>query len=208
MSDCKENIIGIFEIMYECDYRDNDGHKLFHIKCIKCGYETNMRFNDIKKANGCTHINKSGNIKKYGYKFKNRYLSNLFNSIKDRCYNPNNKSYRWYGEKGIKICDEWMNNPLSFEEWALSSGYQKGLTIDRIDEDKDYCQENCRWITLEDNAKWKSTTNEIKVNGITDSGRGWSKRLGYGINYINTYIRKYGIEEAVKFIEEKLFKSS
>ena len=198
------NVIGIYEVLYECDYKSNDGHKLFHVRCTECGYETDMRLNHIGRASKCTHISMNGNMKKYGYNFKNKHLSGLFSSIKDRCYNPKCKSYRWYGEKGIKICDEWMNNPLSFEEWALSNGYQKGLTIDRIDENKNYCSENCRWVSLKDNAKWKSTTNEIKVNGIVDSGRGWSKRLGYGVNYINTYIRKYGIEEAIKFIKEKL----
>ena len=176
--------------MYECDYRDNDGHKLFHVKCIKCGYETNMRFNDIKRTNICTHINKNGTIKKYGYEFKNKYLKNLFMSIKVRCYNINCKSYRWYGGKGIKVCDEWINNPLSFEEWALSNGYQDGLTIDRIDENKDYCPDNCRWVSIEENSKWKSTTNKIEAGGIVDSGRGWSKRLGYDANYINKYIKK------------------
>ena len=124
--------------------------------------------------------------------------------MKNRCYNSNCKDYKRYGKKGIKIYDEWINNPLSFEEWALSNGYNDGLTIDRIDENKDYCPENCRWITLEDNSKWKSTTNKIEVNGITDSGRGWSKRLGYGVNYINKYIKNNGIDKTVEFIQKEI----
>lgn len=198
------NVIGIYKILYECDYRSNDGHKMFHVKCVECEYETDMQLRHIKRAKKCTHMNYNGTKKRYGYVFNNKSLRSLFGDMKNRCYNKNYKDYRWYGEKGIKICDEWINNPLSFEEWALSNGYQNGLTIDRIDENKDYCPDNCRWISIEENSKWKSTTREIEVNGIVDSGRGWSKRLGYSINYINTYIRKYGIEEALKFIKEKL----
>lgn len=208
MSDCKENIIGIFEIMYECDYKSNDGHKMFHVRCTKCGWETDRQLRHIKYTKECKHINYNGTKRNYGYEFKDKYLSTLFSGIKKRCYNSKCYEYKWYGEKGIKICDEWINNPLSFEEWALSNGYKDGLTIDRIDENKDYCPENCRWITLEDNAKWKSTTNEIEVNGVIDSGRGWSKRLGYGVNYINTYIRNNGIDETVKFIQEKILKNT
>ena len=198
------NVIGIYKILYECDYRSNDRHKLFHVRCTECGYETNMQLRHIKRAKKCSHVNCDGTLKKYGYKFKTNNIKNIFSGIKYRCYNKNCEDYKWYGAKGIKVYDEWIENPLSFEEWALSNGYQDGLTIDRIDENKDYCPDNCRWIPVEENAKWKSTTNEIEVNGIIDSGKGWSKRLGYGVNYINTYIRKYGIEEAIKFIEEKL----
>ena len=64
------NVIGIYEILYECDYRSNDGHKLFHVKCVECGYETDMRLNHIGRANKCTHISMNGNMKKYGYSFK------------------------------------------------------------------------------------------------------------------------------------------
>ena len=208
MEEYTRNVIGIYEILYECDYKSNDGHKMFHVKCTECGWETDIQFRHIKYTKECRHVNYNGTKKNYGYKFKDKSLRSFFRDMKDRCYNPNNKSYKWYGEKGIKICNEWINNPISFEEWALSNGYEHGLTIDRIDENKDYCPENCRWITLEDNAKWKSTTNEIEVNGIIDSGRGWSKRLGYGVNYINTYIRNNGIDETIKFIQEKISKTS
>jgi hypothetical protein len=118
-----------------------------------------------------------------------------------RCYNKNCKDYRFYGKKGVYICDEWRNNYKSFNDWAIQSGYEDGLTIDRIDCSKPYCPENCRWISACDNAKWKSTTTSITVNGITDSGRGWSERLGRGVNYINKMIRKKGIDYTIDYIQ-------
>ena len=208
LDDSIEKTDGIFDIMYECDHRTNDGHKLYHVKCRYCGFETDARINHVANTKKCTHINKNGIYKNFNIRFENKKLSHILRDIKRRCYNSNDKSYKWYGAKGVKVCDEWINNPLSFEEWALSNGYQDGLTIDRINPEKDYCPENCRWIPLEDNSKWKSTTSRIEVNGIIDSGKGWSKRLGYGVNYINTYIRKHGIDEAIKFIQENLSKTS
>lgn len=198
---------GIYDILYECDHKTNDGHKLFHVKCKYCGFETDARINHIKNTKKCIHLNMIGNYKSFNtFIFKNKRLLRILEGMKKRCYNPNDKAYRWYGAKGIKVCNEWMNNPISFEEWALSNGYNDSSTIDRINPEKDYCPENCRWISLEDNAKWKSTTSRIEVNGIIDSGKGWSKRLGYGVNYINTYIRKHGIDDTIIFIQKNLEK--
>lgn len=118
----------------------------------------------------------------------------------ERCYKKSNESYRLYGAKGIRICDEWLNNPSLFEEWALSNGYEENLTIDRIDSSKNYCPENCRWITREENSRWKSTTRHIDVNGTVHSGREWASILNLNTNVINIYINKYGEKLAQKFI--------
>jgi len=71
--------------------------------------------------------------------------------MKQRCYNPNNRSYKTYGGRGIKVCDEWRDNFMAFHDWAIANGYEEGLTIDRIDNDGDYEPNNCRWITLQEN---------------------------------------------------------
>lgn len=71
-----------------------------------------------------------------------------------RCENPNAQDYRWYGAKGIKVCEEWREDSDKFVLWSLQHGYRynpelsKGeqLSIDRKDPTKDYCPENCRWI--------------------------------------------------------------
>lgn len=69
-----------------------------------------------------------------------------------RCENPKHASYRWYGAKGISVCDDW-HDYAKFKQWALTNGWEKGLTIDRIDVSKGYFPENCRWVTQSENAK-------------------------------------------------------
>lgn len=195
--------IGIYDVLYECDFRSKDGHRMYHIKCSECGWETDMQYRWISDAKKCTHITLGGYYIK-NYKWQNDRIGNIFSGMKDRCYNPTERSYRWYGAKGIKIYDEWLNNPKSFEEWALENGYNDNLTINRKDEDKDYCPENCEWVSLEYNSKYKSTTHLITVNGITHTGREWSETLGLGTNTINKYVRNYGEDKTKQLIDVML----
>lgn len=69
-----------------------------------------------------------------------------------RCENPNATSYPSYGARGITICKAWRESYQAFKDWALLHGYQEGLCLDRIDNDGNYCPENCRWVTRAKNA--------------------------------------------------------
>lgn len=80
-------------------------------------------------------------------------LYNVWRAMKERCNSPNSISYKWYGGKGVKICDEWNNSYESFRDWAVANGYTEGLSIDRIDSNLGYLPENCRWLTRAENAR-------------------------------------------------------
>lgn len=74
-------------------------------------------------------------------------LYRIWGGMKTRCYNPNHRAYAHYGGRGITICVEWLHDFAAFRDWALSNGYREGLSIDRVDNDKGYSPDNCRWIT-------------------------------------------------------------
>jgi len=73
----------------------------------------------------------------------------IFAGMKQRCYNKNATGYKMYGGKGVKICQEWLDDFQTFYNWSMENGYADKLTIDRIDSKRDYCPDNCRWITFE-----------------------------------------------------------
>lgn len=103
----------------------------------------------------------------------NKTLYRRYHHIKDRCYNPNSKSYHRYGGRGIKMCDEWLNSYESFEKWCLTHGYSPDLAIDRIDNDGDYAPDNCRFITLKENNQKRRTTRYYTINGETKNLQQW-----------------------------------
>ena len=200
--------IGIYHIESLNDELAPDGHKVYHVKCRYCEFENDMKMWDIKQPQICKHIANTGRVIDFKMTWSSKKLKSVFYDMVSRCYNKNNKGYKWYGAKGVKVCDEWLNNPKAFDEWALNSGYQEGLTIDRIDSDKDYSPENCRWLTLEENSRRAGNVNWITVNGETLTGKQWAYKLGIGTNTINKLLKKHGLEKTTQLIEAMLLNPS
>ena len=184
-------------------YKNKYNAKLYRARCVECGFESIMRLQEIKHAKKCAHKNLAGKYIDFKTKSnpEDKMLINILNGMRTRCYDKSDNNYKWYGGKGITICDEWLESFYSFVKWAWNNGYQNGLTIDRIDNNGPYSPENCRWVTLEDNARYKSTTNIYTVRDLSMTGREWSLFLGFGINMINTYVKKYGVQNTCNFIE-------
>jgi hypothetical protein len=127
--------------------------------------------------------------------------------MKNRCYNPNVGCYGRYGGRGIKVCDEWRTSFDAFRRWALSAGYDKtapymATTIDRIDNDGDYCPENRRFATPKENSRNRRNTKRLTVNCETKTVVEWCEQLGLSQYTVYDWIRKKGIAYAEQRISE------
>ena len=115
--------------------------------------------------------------------------------MKDRCYRNSCSNYCDYGGRGIKICDEWLNDFSTFKEWALSNGYREGLTIERKDVNGDYCPENCCWIPKSEQAKNRRNSHFITYKGETKTLSDWSKELHIDRETVRLYEERFGSGE-------------
>ncbi|WP_144502701.1 hypothetical protein [Bacillus thuringiensis] len=95
----------------------------------------------------------------------NKRLNKIFDGMKQRCSNPNADSYKHYGGRGIRICDEWLESYDNFYWWAVKNGYEHDLSIDRIDVDGDYSPSNCRWVPQSFQQRNKRNTIRVEIDG-------------------------------------------
>lgn len=122
----------------------------------------------------------------------------VWNGIKQRCYNPHNKNYHNYGGRGIEVCNEWRNDFQAFYDWSISNGYKDGLQIDRINNDGNYEPSNCRWVDRFTNNNNRRNNISFTYNGITQSLMAWCRY--FNISYktcMTRYYRGHTIEECL-----------
>jgi hypothetical protein len=101
-------------------------------------------------------------------------LYKIWANMLDRCRRPNSTFYKEYGGRGIKVCDEWRQFE-NFRDWALENGYNDTLTIDRIDVNRNYAPDNCRWATLLVQSRNKRNNLKITFCGETKTVSEWSE---------------------------------
>ena len=114
-------------------------------------------------------------------------LITIRHSMYCRCYYPSTNGYQRYGGRGIKMCDEWINNPQSFYDWAVNNGYESNLTIDRINVNGNYEPSNCRWVTKEIQDNNRRTNRKLTYKGTTKNLSQWAKE--YNISPTTLYDR-------------------
>ena len=110
-------------------------------------------------------------------KKERKRLKSIYNGMRLRCYNENNVNYKYYGGKGVTICDEWLLSFENFFDWAINNGYNENLTIDRIDSEKEYSPDNCKWSTKKEQAYNRSMSVKLTLNGKTMHMTEWAEEL-------------------------------
>lgn len=185
------------------NHSDLNNHSYWLFRC-DCGNEKIISSNSVTKKNaetkscGCLNnkVRLSGNNHRSHGKCNDR-LYKVWLSMRRRCNNKNNDSYkRWYGAKGITVCPEW-NNFTNFEKWARENGYDENAdymqcTLDRIDFLKGYSPDNCRWVNATTQARNRRNNRLINWNNESHTAAEWAELTGISSSAIKARIYHYG----------------
>lgn len=141
---------------------------------IKCKSLCNKHYQRFRKY-GSPYIKKMS-FEKHGLHKLPEYA--VWQAMKQRCYNPKNAQYIYYGLRGIKVCERWRN---SFTEFISDMGFRPNdsLELDRIDNDGNYCKDNCRWASRKQQMTNRSQNrnNTSGYRGVRKYGKYWQARI-------------------------------
>lgn len=171
---------------------------------ITCGRTRNSIANETGLTPGrIGNLLQKYEIKRYSvdrHGLSKHPLNVVWCGIKERCTNKNASNYKWYGAKGISVCDEWLDFK-SFYQWAMDNGWERGLTVDRIDTSKGYSPDNCRLVTLKQQCRNRSSNVVIEAAGECRLQCEWEEELGLKPKTIAKWKMRNGIEYVITRIE-------
>lgn len=157
--------------------------RYYLFKCQLCNNELELPINSVIRF-----YRKSGCIKCYKPISSHR-LHKIWRGMKQRCYNITDRDYKYYGSRGINM-DIWRDNFHLFYHWSLANGYSSELSIDRIDNNKSYGPDNCRWVTALEQNNNQSSNHRILFDGKNLTITQWAKELHISIGTIYNRLNK------------------
>ena len=167
-----------------------DGVSYWKCRC-DCGNVVNVRGNNLKSGavKSCGCLRKIPSNFMHGEsktKLYRHWISMIY-----RCTNPKKDSYKWYGARGISVCEEWKTFE-GFKAWAMKTRPDESFTVERIDVNGDYCPENCKWIPAGDQADNRRTNIVIEHNGQKKNLAQWCDALGLDYKRIHNRMFRLG----------------
>lgn len=123
---------------------------------------------------------------KHGLSYSPQYF--IWQAMKRRCFNKNDKSYKNYGARGITICRQWLSFSNFYKDFGVT--YKKGLSIERIDNNGNYEPNNCKWIPTPEQGKNRRTVKLFTYQGATHNVSEWERKLSLKPDFINSKLRK------------------
>ena len=180
---------------------DKHHHAIWRCAC-DCGGEKLVERYSLTRGSvrscGCLprELNKTGDYRRTHGMWGTR-IYRIWKNMKTRCNNPNGKDWKDYGGRGITVCEEWQHNFQAFYDWSMANGYNDDLSIDRIDCDKGYSPDNCRWTDATTQANNKHNNHLITINGVTKTCMAWIKDTGISRSTFYQRLRKGVTGEAL-----------
>lgn len=171
-------------------------HSVAHVVC-DCGNEKNVLVASLVSGNtkscGCLNselIKALEGNKKHGLSY--HPLHAIWDGLKSRCFNPNRKSYKNYGGRGVTVCDEWKNDFMAFYNWAITNGWQQGLQIDKdiLGNGLLYSPETCCWVTQKKNANNTRRNHYLLYEGETMTLAEFSEKIKISPKLVSLRFRR------------------
>lgn len=179
-------------------------HNRVTYECIcDCGNMILVTGNALKSGNttSCGCLRKDFNNRET-HGLRDHRLYNVYHNMIARCYNEKFKFYYRYGGRGIIVCKEWFDEFICFYNWAISSGWEDGLEIERVNNDGNYEPTNCKWVTRKQNVRNRNNTSMIEISGNKIPLAEVAEKFGlnYGTLWQRIYKLKWPIEKAINTV--------
>jgi hypothetical protein len=177
---------------------DRGDRRTYYVCQCDCGNIKSVRSDSLL----CGAIRSCGCIKKeqdrvnleanHSHKMSGTRIYEIWQCMKKRCYNPHDARFDRYGGRGITVCDEWKESFQAFYDWAMQNGYSEELTIDRIDNDKGYSPDNCRWASQREQARNRATNIKITIGNSTRTLTEWCEIFDVNVGMVNARYKRNG----------------
>lgn len=187
---------------------DNGKRKTYYICQCECGNIKSIRADALTSGATCscgcrkTEQDKINLTKAHKHKMSGSRLYQIWQGMKDRCYDKTNSRYKDYGGRGIFVCDEWKKDFESFYKWSIENGYNDNLSIDRKNNNKEYAPYNCRWANEKEQSNNRRSNINITIGNETKTLMQWCEV--FKMPYKTVYAR---IKREPDIIIDRLFRS-
>jgi hypothetical protein len=154
-----------------------DGNYYWNCLC-ECGKTSIAKATSLRQGNvkSCGHLQgNKGVARTHGMRYERIYMT--WKNMKIRCTNPKAQNYPMYGGRGITVCDRWTESFENFYD-DMKEGYDNTLSLERINVNGNYCKENCKWATQDEQAANKTNTAYLTYKGVTKRARDWAGLIG------------------------------
>lgn len=183
----------------ETSTKTNKNKQLYFVCTCDCGDTAVVNFYKLvsghTKSCGCIsrEIAKHLSVPKHGK--NNTKIYRVWLRMKSRCYNPKDKAYKWYGERGLNVSDSWKDFANFYND--MGDKPTSSHTLERINNSQGYSKENCKWATVQEQGANRRDNVNIQFNGKIQNVSAWAKELGLSHSSLSKRLKRWSVERAL-----------